>query len=248
MLNFSDGVPIAKIESGKYNGKLIYIDPKEDTDEEQSFHDDKCKLHPRLDVFERSVSYISGPSGSGKTRYAADLIKAYTKFYPKKDFYLFSRTNYKEDPAFEDLKPIQIMINESLIETPIDITRELTGGTIVLFDDCNTIQDDKLKKIIDKLMADIMEVGRKLDITIIITNHLIIPNDKKIARTIMNELQSLTVFPKSGSAQQIRYVLKTYFGLSAQQINDMLQIHTRWLTISKKYPMYVIYERGCYIL
>ena len=142
----------------------------------------------------------------------------------------------------------QVKIDETILEHPINIETELVGGSILLFDDCNTLQNDKLKKQIDKLMGDIMEVGRKLDITIIITNHLVIPNERKMARTLLNEAQIITVFPKSGSTQQIAYALKTYFGLSKRQIDELLDLPSRWVTVYKNYPMFVMYEYGAYIL
>jgi hypothetical protein len=258
MFNLSKGIPIAKCIGGQFDSSLIFLDKEEkedwcDSDQDYDelgtvFSIDDGKLEPRLDPYERSVNYIGGPSGAGKSSYAATLVRAYVKLFPEKPFYLFSRTNAKDDRAFEGLRPIQITINESLLTNPIDITKELQGGSILLFDDCNTIQNEALKKNIDKLMADIMEVGRKLDITIIITNHLIIPNEKKIARTIMNEMQSLTFFPKAGAAQQVTYALKTYFGLFPKQINEIMQLQSRWVTINKKYPNYVLYDHGCFIL
>jgi len=209
---------------------------------------DESYLLPIPSVDERSVDYIAGPSGSGKSTYAAKLAMSFKKIYPQKDFFIFSRTHSKNDPAFSKLKPIQIIIDDSIVDNPIDITRELTGGCLVLFDDCNTIQNDAQKKSIDKLMADIMEVGRKLNIWIIITNHLVIPNEKKVARTILNEMQSLTVFPKSGSVQQIRYCLKQYYGLNNKQIDEIIHVPSRWVTIYKNYPMCVLHEKGAYIL
>lgn len=195
-------------------------------------------------ITERSVHYIAGPSGSGKSTYAANLVKVFKKIYPKNDFFIFSRSDVKNDPSFKKLKYMQIPIDEDIIENPIDITKEITAGSIILFDDCNTIQNDKHKKEVDKLMADIMEIGRKLNIWIIITNHLVIPNEKKIARTIMNEMQHLTVFPKSGSSQQIRYCLKQYYGLNNNQIDQILNYPSRWITISKNYPMCIMHEKG----
>jgi len=242
------GVPIAKfMDKKKYN--LLYIDKNDnsDSEEENRIDLDNGKFEPRLNPYQRSVVYIAGPSGSGKSTYAANLIKAYLN-YLDKPFYIFSRTDCAGDEAFKGLKYNQISIDNSLIDFPIDITKELVGGSIVLFDDCNTIQDKKLKIIVEKLMEDILEIGRKLDITIIITSHLVIPSSKNFARTIMNELQSLTVFPKSGSAQQIRYALKTYFGIDNKQIDEILKIKSRWVTVSKSYPMYVLSEKTAYIL
>lgn len=206
------------------------------------------KITQLPNFFERSVHYICGPSGSGKTTEAVNIAQAFKKVFPKKDIYLFSRSDAEDDPALVKLKPIQIKINESLIENPIDITKELNGGTLIIFDDCNTIQDLKLKKIVENLMKDIIEIGRKLKIWIIITNHLVIPDEKKIARCIMNEFQTITVFPQSGSRQQIEYAFKTYIGLKKSTINEILSLPTRALTVSRTYPQYVIYDSGVMLL
>ena len=180
MLNFKSGTPIAYIIGGKYDEKVIYVTNDKPNDYQNNSYDeieiDDGKIQPLVNVRAkkdkddkvRSIFYIAGPAGSGKTTHAIKLIIPYISIFPEKPFFLFSRTNYKDDPAYKGLKPIQIYLDESLILNPIDITQELVGESIVLFDDCNTLQDDKLKKIIDKLMADIMEVGSKLDITIII--------------------------------------------------------------------------------
>jgi hypothetical protein len=245
----NDGIPIAKIVGTKKEDLLCISkeDNSEDSDALTELELSVGKFEPRLNPYQRSVVYIAGPSGSGKSTYAANLIRSYLKFL-KKDFFVFSRTDCRIDPAFKGMKMIQITIDNALIDDPIDITQEITNGALILFDDCNTIQDEKLKKAVEKIMEDILEVGRKLDITILITSHLVIPTSKNFARTIMNELQSLTVFPKSGSAQQIRYALKTYFGLSNKQIDDILSIKSRWITISKTYPMYVLSDKIAYIL
>ncbi len=207
------------------------------------------KLVPLPDLTERFVEYIAGPSGSGKSHIASGLATEFKRINPRKPVYIFSRTDARKDPVYRNLKPIQIDINETLLEDPIDITDEIKeGGALMIFDDCGTIQDDKLRKEVEKLMSDAMEVGRKLNCNIIITNHLVIPNEKKFARTVLNEFNTLTVFPKSGSSQQIRYALKTYVGLNNKQIDDILALKSRWVRISKSYPQYVLYDKGAYIL
>lgn len=207
------------------------------------------KLIPLPDLTQRDVGYIAGPSGVGKSHIAGALGMEFKKVFPKKPVYIFSRTDAKNDPAYSKLKPIQINIDESLLEDPIDITEEITeGGALMIFDDCGTIQNDKLKKEVEKLMSDAMEVGRKLNCSMLITNHLVIPNEKKFARTVLNEMNSITVFPKSGSSQQIRYALKTYIGLNNKQIDEILALKSRWVRISKNYPQHVLYDKGAYIL
>lgn len=204
------------------------------------------KLEQVPNIESREISYIAGPSGSGKSTYASNYAKYLRKIFPEKDLYIFSRKD--SDEPLDKLKPIRIKIDESLVENPIDLTKELSDGAIVIFDDVNTILDDKQKKAVDKLMADIMEVGRSYGIYTIITNHLVIPNEKKSARTILNELHTLTVFPRSGSAQQIRYALKTYFGLNNKQVDLILKLPSRYVTVSKSYPMYVLYDQGAFVL
>jgi|SRR5580698_3772196 hypothetical protein len=206
-------------------------------------------LVPIPDLSGRFVEYIAGPSGSGKSTIACKIAMQFRKIYPKKLIYILSRTEAKDDPAYVKLRPIQIPIDEELIENPIDLTQEITEeGCLIIFDDCNTIHNDKIRKEVEKIMADGMEIGRKLNCNMIITSHLVIPNEKKFARTVLNELHVLTVFPKSGSSQQIRYALKQYFGLDNTQIDKILKLKSRWVRISKSYPQYVLYDHGAYIL
>ncbi len=223
----------------KVGGKLLGKDYRPPTG---------IKLIPLPDLTERFVDYVAGPSGSGKSTIAGGLAHEFKALFPKKPIYIFSRTDANKDPAYAKLKPIQISIDETLLEDPMDITQEITeGGALIIFDDCNTIPNDKLRKEVEKLMADAMEVGRKLNCNMIITSHLVVPNEKKLARTILNEMHTLTVFPKSGSSQQIKYALKTYFGMNNKQIEKVLDTKSRWVRISKSYPQYVLSSGGAYI-
>ena len=252
MLTFEDcGRPIAHVDSGRFKNQIISLISEPDDSKtclsvpEIALKDGK--IQPIMNTGERQVCYIAGPSGSGKSHYAANLIKTFKKVFPKKDVFLFSRTSYKDDPAYAKLKPIQIEIDNSLIEDPIDIT-ELQGGCLIIFDDCNTIPDEDLKKAVMKLMEDIMEVGRKLGIYIIITNHLVVPNERKFSRTVLNEMQSLTFYPKSGSAHQIETCLKKYFGLATKMIRKIMDLNSRWVTIHKNYPQFILHEHGALVL
>lgn len=247
MFNGEEGKLIGKIKNKKDKRKerLIYINEK--VKGTNTVKTNSGVIIPLPDLDKREVVYIAGPSGSGKSTYAATYIKNFLTIFPEKDFFIFSRTNADNDPAFKNIQYNQVMIDQTLLENPIDITQELTEGCIILFDDVNTIQDTKLKKIVDNLMNDIMECGRKLGIYCVITNHLVIPNERKMARTVLNECTSLTVFPKSGGTQQITYALKTYFGYTQKQIAKILQTNSRWITIYKTYPQAIMTEHEVYI-
>ncbi len=187
------------------------------------------------------IIYIAGPSGSGKSTYAGHYIRNYKKIFPKAKVIVFSRLG--EDEALDDIKGLhRVTIDEGLIEEPIDITEEVEPNSIILFDDIDTIQNKKLQLAVNKLKQDILEIGRHMAIACVITSHLINPNERAAARTLLNEMQTLTVFPKSGSAYQIKYALKQYFGLSPKQIDQILAIPSRWVTLFKNYPQIVLSE------
>lgn len=249
MLAINEGRPIAEI--GLNDDFVGIIDGVEDTGNIINTQG-IAQLHPLPDLENRFVEYIAGPSGSGKSTVASELANVFYEEYPKIPIFIFSRTDPTNDPAFEEILDAvtYIPLNENLVQQPLDITTNpfLKQGCLMIFDDVTTVHNDLVKREIEKLLADAMEVGRKLNCNMIITNHLVVPNEKKLARTILNELNMLTVFPRSGSTQQIRYALKTYFGLNNNQIEEILGLKSRWIRISKSYPMYVLYEYGAYIL
>lgn len=221
-----------------------YYNEKYNKDFEIYHTDGKLSHFPNTKT--RDVLYIAGPSGSGKSTVASEYIKNYLDKYPKSRFLLFSRK--PNDEVLDKLKPIRILINEKLLTKQIDVAAQLPSHTIILFDDCTTIQNKELKKLVEKIMDDIMEIGRAYNLYIIITNHLVIPNEQKHARTILNEAHSITIFPKSGSSQQISYALNKYFGLNKKQIDQILNIPSRWVTVYKHYPMCVMHTHGAYSL
>lgn len=247
-----DGTPIAKTEKPKpvIISVVDNFDGKKKKGQMKEIETEK-KIIPVPDITKRFTEYIAGPSGSGKSYMTANLADQYKNVYPHKPIYIFSRGDIEDDPAFSNLEYVQIPINEELLDNPIDIVemaQETEDGCLFIFDDCGTIHDDKLRKAVEKLIVDILEVGRKYDVNIIVTNHLIIPNERKFARTIMNELSIMTIYPRCGSAQQIAYVLKTYWGLDKKKIAHILALNSRWVRISKTYPQYVLHEHGAYFL
>jgi len=250
-LNFENGRPIARIDTGKYAGQIIYVNSQM---QEKGSNYEKIdlrqnKLEPILDPENRTVTYIAGMSGSGKSTYAAGLAKIFHKLHPKKDIYFFGRKSIDEDDAFKNIvKSIkQVPIDNVLAMNPVQL-EDIESGSLVIFDDVSTIYEKAQKDAVFKLMEDLMEVGRARKIDVIITSHLITPNDRKFGRIILNEMQTLTLFGKTGAKYQIEYVLEKYFGLTKKQINDILKLDSRWFTLYKQAPLVVLYEHGAYLL
>lgn len=207
----------------------------------------KLMIVPNIDA-EREVIYCAGASGSGKSTMASKFITKYLELYPDNDFFLFSRK--PEDKILDKLDPIRVPINKELIEDKIDITTEFKrSGSVLLFDDCNTISDKKLKEYVEELVADILEVGRAYRLTCIITNHLIIPSEKNFSRTILNELTSFVFFPKSGSVGQTEYCLSKHFGFNKKQTSKIMSIdNSRWICILRNYPPVCISEKLMFVI
>lgn len=225
--------------------KEIIIDKKGKRKEVEVYTTPKNVLiTPMPNMLTREVVYIAGPSGSGKSTYCGQYMAEFKRQFPEAKIFVFSRV--KEDKVIDKIGVHRIDIDSTLESDPIDIFSDFNDGDLVLFDDCDTIQDLKLRTAIVRIKNDILETGRHRNLYILVTSHLINPNEKKEGRIILNEMTSITVFPKSGSAYQIKYVLKQYYGFSNDQIDNIFKLNTRWVTLYKNAPQTIMYQRGCY--
>lgn len=204
---------------------------------------DGCTMKPIPNIDTRECVYVAGPSGSGKSTYVKQYAESYNKLFPRRAVYLFSKVQVDESLAgIKNLKRIDL--NEEIYKEPIQ--PEELKKSLCIFDDVSTINDKKIREAIFHLISDILEIGRHSEVYICVTNHLL--TDYKNTRTILNECSSITFFPSAGSSQQIKYTLKTYFGLDAKDINKILKLPTRWATVYKNFPQCVLYQTGAYLI
>lgn len=228
----------------KFKDDVIYNEAKEyldaNKDREIILHEGEVQVIPTTDS--RQCLYVAGPSGAGKSTWVSKYVGEYKKMYPKHKVYLFSRVS--NDTCLDDLNPIRIIMDNELIDDPID-PKELKKS-IVIFDDTDTIPNDKLRKAMIKLKNDLLETGRHEDIYVIITSHLI--TNYKETRTILNECHLITLFPHGGSSYGIKQCLERYCGIDKKNSKKILNLPSRWVTIKKSYPQAVIYEKGLYLL
>ena len=108
--------PLCKIVNGKYNNKIIYIDPdSNEPDFVNSFKKLEIGNNSRLQMLpdsshERDVYYITGPSGSGKSYFVKMYCEEYKKKFKNNEVYLFS--NLKEDPSLDSIKPKRFRLED----------------------------------------------------------------------------------------------------------------------------------------
>jgi GTPase SAR1 family protein len=272
MISLSKGREIGIINKGKYRGQKIGILTEEEFKKKCCKNrNDDCKyseccenctydkmdsenmilnnsnITPLPNKEIREVTYIAGPSGVGKSTLASEYIKEYKKMYPTNEIIIFSRK--PNDKVLDKLQPLRFIIDESIVTDPIDVLNEeeFKKGCLVLFDDCNTFQNDKIKKAVSKLMNDILEIGRSYNIYCIITSHLLNQNEKKDSRTIWNEAHNVVIFPKGGNRYGIEYALKNYCGFDKKIIAEIFKLNSRWCLICKQFPNYILHQNGCFI-
>ena len=138
--------PLCKIVGGKYNNKVISIDPNiTEADYVNTFkkleigNSSKLQMVPNTNS-ERDVYYITGPSGSGKSYFVRLYCEQYRKKFKNNEIYLFS--NLKEDESLDSIKPKIFRIDEELHTEPIKV--EELANSCVIFDDTDCISDRKI--------------------------------------------------------------------------------------------------------
>jgi hypothetical protein len=190
--------------------------------------------------------YIAGPSDSGKSYYCGKFLQEYRKIYPKKKIYIFSDVD--EDEVLDKLEPIRVKLDQELVDNPIkpEELKNGTEGSLCLFDDIDSIENKKLLDAVNKLKDALLKRGRHENITVIVTNHNISDHNK--TRVVLNEANSITFFCKSGAKHGNERVMKTYCGLGKEDIKRIFALPSRWVTVVKNSPMYVMYSGGIYLL
>ena len=194
--------------------------------------------------------YVAGPSGSGKSTYVADYITQFLKEKGLNDttVYIFSSVDYDKvlDERFGD------RIHRVDVDDPICFEEpfhpaEFEEGSIIIFDDCDKIKNGKCRNAIYMLRENLLETARHYGLTIISTSHQLSNYQK--TRTLLNEATSITTFPKhAGTTFYIRDYLKKHMGFNLDQIKKFLSLskNSRWITIYRNNPPYVISAKECY--
>ena len=188
---------------------------------------------------------IGGPSGSGKTVWASRYIKAYKKKYPKRCIYVISSIN--EDNALDRISGvIRLDLEECFGDDDYEIEPESMQNSLVLFDDVDTLTSKKMRDNVLTFRDFLLEQGRHFNIHLVNTVHILL--NYKATRRLLNESTKVIIFPKSGTAYQIKTFLQTYCGFMKEQITEFFKRDkkSRWKMISKTYPIYVMSQHEVY--
>jgi hypothetical protein len=269
MLSLKSGRPIAYI--GNDRKKVIYIKEKAlgglpsveyDPGDTPEYTTKKHTMQPLPNRDWVEKLYVSGPSGAGKSTYVARWLAEYRRMFKEpvavavetpegvvegvkrvpQSVYIFSSVS--EDPPLDRQHPIRIALNEELLLDPIEPSE--FSDSAVLFDDVGALSDVGMRKYLQSLQDLMLEISRHHRTRMIITSHLTC--NYGATRRVLTEMTSLTIYPHAGSTRGIRRVLEEYVGLEKHEINKLLKLPSRWVTIYMITPQYVIHERGAYVL
>lgn len=186
------------------------------------------------DPKQRTVWYIAGASGSGKSYIAKGLGEMYQKLFPDRSVYLISKLT-EDSGTLDKMKPAAKRINiQSIVEDYPSL--EEFQNCMVIFDDYDTFTG-KEEKVVQKLIDDLATMGRHTNTTMLCLSHYL-TNYKK-TRLLLNEATHLVVYPMATSAHALGYLLKTYVGMSKDDLHDIKKMG-RWVCIYKNFPQWLV--------
>lgn len=187
----------------------------------------------------RTTAYGAGKGGSGKSIYFAGILRRYHSLWPERPIYGVCKTPLKDDPAYADIPIHQIPVSafQSVGKT-FDV-KEWFGdqGCMTLFDDWDSLEP-KEKVPVCVAIKDILNVGRKLQVSACITSHLL--NNYNETRGITNECNYITIFPRAVLYDQM-YYMANKTGVPKEVIKRFKE-KGRWVTIHTSDPTYVLSE------
>jgi hypothetical protein len=237
--------PIAKLvdtKNPKALEKLVYIyDNEDENDDDEIMKAEagfKFQPLPFIQENQRDALFVSAPSGAGKSRFSAEYLKEMRKLkgFKKKPIYLF--TNAKDnDPAYSGIKNFH-KINFENPDLQFLTVQELEGS-ICLFDDWDIISDKGILKFLKDLLKGLLELGRKLNISVICIVHDSLQGNH--TKNLIFESNSIVLYPKY-SFRTASVFLKNYLGYEPKDILNFKKRKGRYVFIRKSVPLYEISE------
>jgi len=230
------------IMDGKKKPIPVSLSPKDGPDE-MVLTKGKFQLGPNSKN-ERDVAYVFGQSGSGKSYFVVDLVTQYKKAHPKNRIFLFTTVyDVSTIDKIKGLKKIKTGDPEFL---SMPFILEDFKNSIIIFDDVDGIQNKALKSKMWFCMSEILTKGRHYHISCVVTNH--VATNGHDTKLILNEAQSITLFPSTVGARVLKYVLSDYLGMSRDEIARVKKLDSRAVTILKSYPKIILSEKEAFIL
>ena len=199
-----------------------------------------------VEADKRFVQFIGGRSGAGKSYASAGLIKVFQKLHPGSPVFGVCKTKLKDDAVYAPLGIKQLPVSVFYAATgKLDIKALFgDGGCLVLFDDWDSFEGEEMETVLAAI-KDIVNLGRKMNISIICTSHML--SDYAKTRVILREAQYLTFFPEHEQAGAMEYTCRKTLGLKADVVEEMNHLG-RWVTLHNTRPKFLLSKNKAFMI
>jgi len=214
------------------------------------------QLLPTKAPAQTNCLYVAGPSGAGKTTYVSSWLVEYRARHPDRAVYFFSRKPedqqidmlIEEYAKAEDVAEFsRVLLDESFLAFTLDdLMLEQFRNSCCVFDDIDTLSDRKILDKVRKLRDDLIQTGRSYGISVISTSHTIC--NHKETKQILAECNQITLFPRAGNRQGITDYLKRYQGFGRDEIKQVFDMQSRWVTLNTRAPRWIAGEHKIQLL
>jgi hypothetical protein len=190
--------------------------------------------------------YIAGPSMTGKSFMASLFAKDYKRQFKKNKIAVFSYCDSDKNLNEENLgKRLQrIKVDEGILDDPLELSE--CNSRLCIFDDIGGFSDKKITDELTRFANRICNTGRHQNIDLVVTSQMLLHGHA--SRTLLNGCFQVIGFPHYSGKYQLHEWMKRYLYLPAKTIDKILSVPSRWILINNAVPLYVLHERGAFML
>jgi hypothetical protein len=171
------------------------------------------------------------------------LLRRYHALFPERDLYIVSKGNVAHDPAYAGVPIHQIPV-EYFVQNGVDIKHLFPEPCFLVLDDVDSYDMKQERQAIAQLTKDVLNLGRKLGISVAISSHLL--TDYQRTRGTIFESQNVFLYPRATLSESIAYFARK-LGLTDSVVKT-LKSYGRWCMIRKQAPMCILGEHEARIL
>jgi len=205
--------------------------------------------------------FVSGASGSGKTMAIREYAVNYKRINPDNRVYLITQSREDNLPdfcrvwtapknkhqTFEEYLDLQYIDFSYFAENEkIDITKDY-HECLIIYDDfmyfvgADKKETDLIRTRCVQMILQILNLGRKVSCSAIISSHLLY--DRRMNDLFQNIFCEINkfIFSTKSNRRQLLYVLKTYWGLTNREIDEVMAFDPKsyMITLSKD-PCFIL--------
>lgn len=182
----------------------------------------------------REVLLVTGRSGCGKSYWIRSYVRNYLRLYPKNAVYLLSSLTF--DDTLDEVTEIKRIDLDKLVASPPKDVKTWKDSLVIIDDveGLDAVKAGAVQRVQDMIASE----GRHEATTLIRAAHN--STDYKKTRLLLNEAHAFVVYPRSGSTNQVEYLLKQYAGLDKKSVAGVLAMPARWVVLHHSEPRYYL--------